>query len=210
MVNIGMDREEQRRQKKKERVERRRHEIEARTRSKSVRKTLTILIIVGIIAGLGYLVYTAATNSPGIGPLNSAHYHVDWAMYINGKPQVLNVSKYQLRSEYVHLEGGTSTIHMHATNVPLGYFIDTIGMKITPTSLTVDGVMYSNDGDKKLRMFVNGKENSDFGKYVPKTLDKILIVYGNDTDAQIQEYIKTIPDLAKSFDQPQPAPAVGR
>jgi len=218
MANISMDKEEQRRQKKKERVERRRQEIGSRTRSKSIRKTVTMLIIVGILAGLGYAVYTTATNNPGIGPLNSAHYHADWAMYIDGKPVVLNVSKYQLKSEYVHMEGVASTIHMHAINVPLGYFFNGIGMQLTPTSLKFDGITHNNEGDKKLRTFVNGKEVPDLTKYAPKSLDKILIVYGNETDATIQDYMKTIPDLAKSFDQlpgggndqQPPAPAVGR
>ena len=221
-----MDREEQRRQKKKERVERRRQGIEAKARSKSLRKTLTILIIVGILAGLGYLVYATATTSPGIGPLNSSHHHADWALYINGKQMVLNQSKNMLKSEYVHMEGGTSAIHMHAVNVPLGYFFNTIGMQVTSTSLKFDGTTYNNEGDKKVRMFLNGKEVPDLSKYVPKSLDKIMVVYGNDTDAQIQEYMKTIPDLAKSFDQlpgggvdqpgrapapaPPPAPAAGR
>jgi hypothetical protein len=205
-----MSKEEQRRQKKKERIERRRQEVASRARSKSRRKVLTIFIIVAILAGFGYAVYTAATNTPGIGPLNSAHYHVDWALYINGKSETINQTKWQLKSEYVHMEGGTSTMHMHAVNVPLGYFFNTIGLQLTSTSLTFDGKTYNNEGDKKVRTFVNGEEVSDLAKYVPKSMDKILIVYGNDTDAQIQGYMKTIPDLAKSFDQPPPAPAVGR
>ena len=212
-----MDKEEQRRQKKRERLERRRQGIESKARSKSIRKTLTILIIVGILAGLGYAVYTTATNNPGIGPLNSAHYHADWAMYIDGKPVALNESKWQLKSEYVHMEGSSSTIHMHAINVPLGYFLNTIGIQLTSTSLTFDGTTHKNEGDKKVRTFLNGKEFPDLTKYVPKSLDKILIVYGNEADAKIQDYIKTIPDLAKTFDQlpgggndqRPPAPAAG-
>lgn len=200
---MAIDKEEQRRLKKKEKRERKRHEIEARARSKTIRKTITILIVVGIIAGFGYLVYVAVASSPGIGPLNSAHEHADWAIYINGEPARLNSSRYQLKSEYVHMEGGTDTIHMHATNVRIGYFIDTIGMKLTSTSLTVDGVTYSNEGDKRVRMFVNGEENFEYEKYVLKSQDKILIVYGNENDSQIQEYIKTIPDLAKDFDRPE-------
>ena len=218
MANISMDKEEQRRQKKKERAERRRQGIESKARSKSIRKTVIILIIVGILAGLGYVVYSTATTNLGIGPLNSAHYHADWAIYIDGKPVALNVSRYQLKSEYVHMEGAASTIHMHAINIPLGYFFNTIGMQLTPTSLKFDGITHNNEGDKKVRTFLNGKEVPDLTRYVPKSLDKILIVFGNETDANIQDYMKTIPDLAKSFDQlpgggndqQPPAPAVGR
>ncbi|MBM3898219.1 MAG: hypothetical protein FJ358_06840 [Thaumarchaeota archaeon] len=205
-----MSKEEQRRQKKKERIERRRQEIEARARSKGRRKVLTIFVIAAILAGFGYAVYVAVTNSPSIGPLNSAHYHADWALYINGAPVTINQTKWQLKSEYVHMEGGISTIHMHAVNVPLEYFFNSLGMRLTETSLTFDGTTYNNEGDKKVRTFVNGKEVSDLTKYVPKSMDKILIVYGNETDAKIQEYIKTVPDLAKSFDQPPQAPAAGR
>ena len=194
----------QKRQKKKERAERRHLEREARERSKTTRKVIVIIAIVAIIAGAGYLAYSAASAGPRIGPLNSAHEHADWAMYINGRSVVLNASKYQHKSDYVHMESGTQAIHMHAINVPIGYFLESISMKITQTSLTVDGVTYNNEGDKKVRMFVNGKENFEYDKYILKTRDKVLIVYGNENDAQIEQYVKTIPDEAKKIDQPQP------
>lgn len=196
--------DDQKRQKKKERAERRRLERVARERSKTTRKVIVVLILAATIGGIGYLAYSAATSGPKIGPLNSAHEHADWAIYINGQRMILNGSKYQHKSDYVHMESGTDTIHLHAINIQLSYLLGTLGMKITPTSLNVEGVTYNNEGDKKVRVFVNGKENTGFDKYIMKSLDKILVLYGNEDDSQIQAYIKTIPDEAKKIDQPQP------
>ena len=195
--------DEQRRLKKKERAERRRGEVEAKARSKTIRRAVILLVIAAIVVGAGYLAFSRASSGLGIGPLNSAHEHADWMLYINGKAIDLDGAQYKIKSDYVHMEGTTHAIHMHATNVPLGYFIETLGMKITPTSITVEGVTYNNEGDKKVRMFVNGKESFEFDRYVLKSLDKILIVYGNDTDEQIQKYIQTIPDEARKLDAPQ-------
>ena len=195
--------DEQRRLKKKERAERRRGEVEAKARSKTIRRAVILLVIAAIVVGAGYLAFSRASSGSGIGPLNSAHEHADWMLYINGKAIDLDGAQYKIKSDYVHMEGTTHAIHMHATNVPLGYFIETLGMKITPTSITVEGVTYNNEGDKKVRMFVNGKENFEFDRYILKSQDEILIVYGNDTDEQIQKYIQTIPDEARKLDAPQ-------
>ena len=195
--------DEQRRLKKKERAERRRGEVEAKARSKTIRRAVILLVIAAIVVGAGYLAFSRASSGLGIGPLNSAHEHADWMLYINGKAIDLDGAQYKIKSDYVHMEGTTHAIHMHATNVPLGYFIETLGMKITPTSITVEGVTYNNEGDKKVHMFVNEKENFEFDRYILKSQDEILIVYGNDTDEQIQKYIQTIPDEARKLDAPQ-------
>ncbi len=195
--------DEQRRLKKKERAERRRGEVEAKARSKTIRRAAILLVIAAIVVGAGYLAFSRASSGPSIGPLNSAHEHADWMLYINGKAVDLDGAQYKLKSDYVHMEGTTHAIHMHATNVPLGFFLEKLGMKITPTSITVEGATYNNEGDKKVHMFVNGKESFEFDRYVLKSLDKILIVYGNDTDEQIQKYIQTIPDEARKLDAPQ-------
>ena len=191
--------DEQKRLKKKERTERRRAEVESKARSKTMKRATILLVVAAIVVGAGYLAFFRASSGLGIGPLNSAHDHADWMLYINGKAVDIDSALYKLKSDYVHTEGTTHAIHMHAINVPIGYFLETLGMKITSTSITVEGVVYKNEGDKKLRMFVNGKENSDFDKYILKDLDKILIVYGNDSDADIQHYLQTVPDDAKNL-----------
>ena len=195
--------DEQRRLKKKERADRRRTDLESKARLKMIRRAVILLVVAVIVVGVGYLVLSSSSSGLGIGPLNSAHEHADWMLYVNGKAVDIDGAQYKVKSDYVHMEGTTHAIHMHATNVPLGYFIGTLGMKITPTSIAIEGATYTNEGDKKLRMFVNGKENFDYDRYVLKSLDKILIAYGKDTDEQIQKYLQTIPDEARKLDAPQ-------
>ena len=53
-------------------------------------------------------------------------------------------------------------------------------------------------GNKKLKLFVNGKENNEFENYVFKKLDKILISYGNDSGEEINNQLASITNFAKN------------
>jgi hypothetical protein len=93
--------------------------------------SLSLLIIVGII----YFVYQALSNPySGMGSLGSTHIHADIAIYLNGKPITPFSTKYFLKSRYIHVEHGPGAgyvIHMHATNIPLGFFFKSLGMSFS-------------------------------------------------------------------------------
>jgi hypothetical protein len=48
----------------------------------------------------------------------------------------------------------------------------------------------------KLKMFVNGKLNDQFDAYVPKDLDRIAIIYGNEPEAKMAEEAGSVSDDA--------------
>ncbi|MBI2647238.1 hypothetical protein HYW99_02070 [Candidatus Woesearchaeota archaeon] len=56
---------------------------------------------------------------------------------------------------------------------------------------------FCNEDNKKLKFFVNGRENNDFENYVFNDLDKILIIYGNDSEEEIKSQLNSITDFAK-------------
>lgn len=117
-------------------------------------------------------------STPRIGPLNSAHWHAEWTVSIEGEPVFLQDRKYQLRDKFVHMESGESTIHKHATGVTMGYFLKTLGWKFSLDCLQLDyGSAYCNDGQKQVKFLVNGKANSDFDRYDIKDGDTIEIKY---------------------------------
>ena len=84
---------------------------------------------------------------------------------------------------------------MHATNVPLDIFFKSIKWKISNNCLILHtGEKYCNNKTHTLRFYVNGKRVKDISSYVFKNLDKILIVYGNESEEEIKNM--NISDLA--------------
>lgn len=129
------------------------------------------------------------------------HLHVDFKVFINGKELNFNKEKYNEKHPFAHLHlsnpEGDKVIHFEGLRVPIGFFFKTLGFTLTKDCLIDDeGNKFCNDGRKKLRMFVNGKENFEFGEYYPRDLDKILISYGDATSEQIQKQIESVTNFA--------------
>ncbi len=162
-------------------------------------------IILLAVAGIVYGVYWSISSKSSIGAVGSTHIHADLSIVLDGKQITPFSVKYYVRSPYVHVESGPGAgyvVHIHATGVPLGMFIKSLGMGLDENCFTYDtGVKYCNDG-KTVKMFVknnNGewKKNYDFGNYVFESLDKILISYGNETDEELQQQMEKVTDFAK-------------
>ena len=134
-----------------------------------------------------------------IGILGSQHGHANFKVYIDGKPLDFADNKYYMKSSFLHLddnpnkEEASSVLHMHATGVPLWIFFKSIGMDFNNDCITLENKQkFCNNGDKKLKFFVNGRENNEFGNYAFKDSDKILISYGNENQEQIQNQLNSI------------------
>ncbi len=150
------------------------------------------------------------TGGGGIGLLDSDHIHADWKIFINGKQLDLSDKAHMARmnsnkpvSSFIHVDSGSPSpeqigdvLHMHAKNVPLWVFFESVGMELTKDCLTLEtGEKYCNGTKHSLKMFVNGAENIGFGNYVFKDLDKMLITYGD--DEAIPQQLASITDFAK-------------
>jgi hypothetical protein len=158
------------------------------------------IAIVGIIVVAMSLPKTPTDNTrPQLGPLGGIHTHQDFKMYMNGQPVDFSQAKYQLRAQHVHFEGGDGDVtHVHATGVTLGYALETLGMKLTNECLTPDtGGPLCNTDSSTLKLYVNGRPNTEFGGYLMRDLDKILLSYGNETEEQLQVQLDSISDKAR-------------
>lgn len=181
-------------------------------------KSMIYLIIGIVVAGAGgYGVYAFFGSQPGgnssaasslsapIGPLGSTHIHADFAVFLDGKEITPLPPKYYVRNQFVHVEEGTgpgTVIHMHATNVPIGFFFRSLGMNFNSECFRLDnGKELCNSGDKTLKMFVkhgsgDWAENRQFHTYVFSDLDKILVTYGNETEDEIKRQQDAVTDFA--------------
>lgn len=112
------------------------------------------------------------------GELGSAHWHADFMVVINGDRVDFSKDKYMVQSRYVHFENGDgTTIHKHATGVPLAYFFKTIGWNLTNECLTTDtGTSYCTGEGGTLRIIVNGEE-IDNPQYKFKDADTTKVIY---------------------------------
>lgn len=151
-----------------------------------------------------------------MGLLNSQHAHADWKIYVNGKALDFAGKTHGERmqaglsvSSFMHVDEGAAApelpgdvLHMHAKNVPLWLFFESLGMKFgkdclelsTTPELGADG-KYCNGGGKTLKFFVNGQPNDEFEKYVFKDLDKMLISYG-DAGEDVRGQLNSITSFA--------------
>lgn len=146
-----------------------------------------------------------------IGILGSQHIHADWKVYINGKSLDLSDKSHMARimsnqpvSSFIHVDSGApqpektgEVIHMHATGVPLWIFFKSVGIDFNKDCITIENNQYCNNENKKIRFFVNGKENKEFENYVFNDLDKILISYGSENGEEIKKQVVSITDFAK-------------
>ena len=156
-----------------------------------------IWVVIGLLVFL-----VACASKPKIGPLGSIHTHQDFKVYIEGQEFDFSQRQYQVREQYVHVEDGIGeTIHVHATGVTTGVFFDSLGMKFTKECFTMgSGKEYCNEGDKTLKLYVNGKPNEELGDYLMGDKDRFLVSYGNETEEEIQEQLASIPDFAKELE----------
>jgi len=145
--------------------------------------------------------FSPNTSKSGFGALGSAHEHAAFLVKINGKNIDFSLPKYQVQSDYIHVENGDgTTLHRHATNVTFADFLDSVKMSIDRENnnnclLFDNGTQYCNDSRHKLNAFINGNQTTAISNYVINNNDRLLLVYGNETDDQINKAVKEVNDI---------------
>lgn len=147
-----------------------------------MKKMHKAIICIIAIAAIAFSVYVAF--------FSEVHEHADFAVYING--QQLNFSQQQYMhddvvnetgpmslADKVHLHDMAGTIvHKHAADVTWGMFFSTINITFNSTCFAFNNASYCDNATGSLRMFVNGKQNFEYGNYPINDLDRVLITYG--------------------------------
>lgn len=127
------------------------------------------------------------------------HAHYDLKVYLNGKMVDTSLSKYQSTEELeldegTHLHDGIgNVIHLHKKNVPLSQFFNSIKLSIP-----------ENTAGRTLKVFVNGKQNSDLLNYVPQDLDRILVSYGGESEKTLEVQTGSVTDQACIYSEKCP------
>jgi len=135
----------------------------------------------------------------GIEQIETLHYHADFKVYLEGKQIDFSQQKYQLRSRLIHLENNNGdVIHEHAKGITLGHLFNTLGIKFTNECFTLEtGKKFCNEENKKLEFYVNNELNNEYDNYEIRNKDKYLITYGDETEEEIENQLKTITDYSE-------------
>ncbi|MBI4171055.1 MAG: hypothetical protein HY514_05120 [Candidatus Aenigmarchaeota archaeon] len=196
---IGVTKHELKERKKSERAEAYASELQKKEKRKRIKKTGIIIAIVIAVIGIVYAAVSFVPKNTDVpGPLGSTHIHQDFKVIVEGRQLDFSLPRYQVKSQYVHVEGGDGdVIHVHATGVTIGFFLRSLGFKFNSTCLVLDsGTQYCNTNDKTLKFYVNENPNSEFEKYLLGINDKILISYGNEDQEEIERQLTFITNKA--------------
>ncbi len=184
-------------------------------------KLAFMLLFVAAAAVLFYLLTLQPQAIPNETPAEEEyHVHADFTVFVNGvkydfareefmeklscgKPGEEHIEESPM---HMHdLNGGV--LHIHDERATLGMFFSALNMSLDSECIVLkyDG-RFCVSGDKKLRMFVNGAENSDFEGYEPRDLDKILVTYGSESSSFIRAQYDSIPSQACIYSGKCPTP----
>ncbi len=156
----------------------------------------------------------AAAPLPTPSPDEKYHAHADLAVYVNGKALDFSAAKFQSTkdkelSAEVHLHAGKGTVvHLHERGVTLAQFFQSLGMAFTDTCISLENgkaQKFCADNAKTLKLYVNGKINSgSIANYQPHDLDRMLISYGSESEAQLKVQLDAVSDEACIYSETCP------
>jgi len=180
-------------------------DVTRKKRTKNL-KTIILPIIAAIVIIAGISIYEFSQNTrsvAGFGPLGSAHEHAAFLVKVNGQNIDFSKPQYQVQSDYIHVENGDgTTLHRHATNVTFVDFLKSVKMDIDKKNNCLaftNGTEYcDDDNNNKLRTFINGNSES-ISDYVLNNNDRLLVIYGNETDEQIANALDEVNKIKIQF-----------
>lgn len=136
---------------------------------------IAALILVGVLviqnrpgADGGLPSTNGTTGPPPLGPLNSEHTHSRWAFLVDGEDIVpVHFAKfaYQVRTSNVHMEGGNTELHKHATGITIGRFFASLDILFDGRQFQWprEGLRFVANETHGFRLFANGREVTHLG-----------------------------------------------
>ena len=191
---MGRKHREERREKREDFVSKR-----SQQKRKNTLLAVGILGVIGLIVGYAsYEFVTMGTNTPGAPPgagkLGDEHEHASMLVRIFGDKFDFSATTYQIKSSWIHFEESDgNTIHRHSSGVTLDYLFGTLGIGIDEDCyIFADGRQFCTNEDYSLKYFINGNSVSSINDHVIQDDDRILISYGGETQAQINDQMNEV------------------
>lgn len=172
----------------------------AASRRKNRKYMMIIIPVIAAVAVAGTAAAVLAPRGPDFGPLGSAHEHAIFAVKLDGQYVDFSQRQYQVSAtgnQFIHFEGGDgTTVHRHSSRVPIGEYLRSVDMDIRDGCFIHDnGNQFCNDGGKMLSFFVNGEQVSSIMDYIPQQEDRILVIYGDENEEELQAEFERLDDM---------------
>lgn len=179
-------------------------DVTRKKRSKSIKTVvLPLIAVIAIIAVVSIFLYAPNLPPAGVGAIGSAHTHAAFLVKVNGENIDFSQPQYQVVSDYIHVENGDgTTLHRHATNVTFAEFLKSVKMDIDEENnclVFTNGTEHCNNNFNQLRTFVNGSPTDSISNYVINDNDRLLVIYGNETEEQLTEALDELNKIQIQF-----------
>ncbi len=139
------------------------------------------------------------------------HNHFDLRVVVEGKAIDFSATKFQKTkdnplNEGIHFhDGNGEVVHIHKSGVTLNDLLTSFGLSLDRDCMTIeDGSTKCATGANKIRMLVNSQANAEFGTYRPKDLDRILVSYGSESEAEVANQREAVTDKACIYSEKCP------
>jgi hypothetical protein len=155
---------------------------------------------------------------------DAVHYHANFALYINGQRDefksftfyeevaACNADEADNPKTRVHMhDQKPGLVHVHAPAVTWGQFFENLSYTLGDSLVKTDkGVFINGQDGNKLTFILNGHTVDAVANSVIKSEDRLLINYGQDDAAVLQQRYITVPnDAHKANTQADPASCSG-
>ncbi|HEV7454757.1 MAG TPA: hypothetical protein VGO07_05865 [Candidatus Saccharimonadales bacterium] len=166
--------------------------------------------IVGILFGaLLVLGIRFATYSP-----EQIHYHANFAVYLNGQRETFKSPMYYEEvsgscalgkdvkpAQRVHLHDEVAdVVHVHDHAVTWGDLFMNLHWAVGPDFIRTPSKIYVAGDGQRITYIVNGQSLDDISTEVIKDEDRLLVDFGDTTDAAIQQEFKNVASSAHQYD----------
>ncbi len=171
---------------------------------------IILAFILGLIVG-GLLTHTVLgtshadhhDNHPIADPNDDKyHVHADFHIVVHNTLVNLDEDMFQTTSAQelhpdAHLHDNNGDVkHIHAEGVTFASFLDSLGITLTDSCLTLDNEYCSGEIEEVL-LFVNDEIfTQPISTYIPVDSDRILLRYGYYDPETIQPYLDAVPNDA--------------
>jgi hypothetical protein len=160
-------------------------------------------------------------------PPEEVHYHANFALYLNGQREEFKDAHYytevemctgdteDIPTERAHMHDEiNNVVHVEDNAVTWGNFFENLGWTLGPNFIAKpDGMVYQAGGNTKLHIMLNGQDYTDLGNMagrVIKDKDRLLISFGEESNAAVQDQYRAVPTTAEHYDNtPDPASCSG-
>jgi hypothetical protein len=177
---------------------------------------LGVALFLGVNSGTTVItqdVITCKVGDPGCVLRQPIHEHANFALFIDGKkfdfnqPQFLSTDSHET-NPYAHIHAPRyGVVHVHYSNTTWNDFFKSIGFNLNDpsfptitneqTCLTMPtGEKLCGNDTKKFNFIVNGVKVDGISNKNIYDLDRVLIAYGTETDAQAMTLFAQVDDDA--------------